>query len=351
VIAGLAAASLVNRLGSGRVTAAAAIASGAILVTPGLAGSWPAFALAVFALGALDSVMDVAMNAHALRVQRALGRSTIQAMHGWWSVGAIAGGASGVVLGAAGVPPIAHLAGVGLVLAATAAVAQRDLLPGRDHGASGATQVRGVAAGPPRGASARILARPAIAAITALGTFVVLAAIVEDAPTSWSGVHLREDLGVPPGLAGSAYVASMIAMTLARLAGDRLVDRVGVVTLVRAGGLLSASALALGLLVDQPLAIVLAFAAVGIGAAPAYPAAFSAAEHVPGRSPAAGVAAVSLIGRFGFLLAPLLVGAVAEAISLRAGLLVPVIAALLVAATAGVLGARPAVRGPERAAA
>jgi fucose permease len=165
--------------------------------------------------------------------------------------------------------------------------------------------------------------------------------MVEDAPASWAGVHLREDLGVPAGLAGSAYVACMLAMALSRLAGDRLVDRVGAVALVRVSALLSAAALALGLVLDHPIGIVLAFAALGVGAAPAFPAAFQAAEHVPGRSPAAGVAAVSIIGRLGFLAAPLIVGAVAEAVSLRAGLLVPVFASLLVAGTAGVLRPRP----------
>jgi fucose permease len=310
-------------------------------VTPALAGSWPAFALAVFALGALDSLMDVAMNAHALRVQRALGRSTIQAMHGWWSVGAIAGGAGGVVLGALGITPVVHLASAGLGVVLLALVVRRALLPGRDT----REPVRPRAAGPAHG----VRAGSGIWAVAGLGVFVVLAAIVEDAPTSWSGVHLREDLGVQAGLAGSAYVASMLAMTLTRLAGDRLVDRFGAVALVRAGGVLSAAALGLGLLVDQPLAIVVAFAAVGIGAAPAYPAAFSAAEHVPGRSPAAGIAAVSLIGRFGFLVAPLIVGAVAEAASLRVGLFVPVIAALLVAATAGVLRGRDPAPVVERA--
>jgi MFS family permease len=334
VIAGIAAAWLINRFGSGRVTVSAAIASAAILLTPALAGSLPAFALAVFALGALDSLMDVAMNAHALRVQRALGRSTLHAMHAWWSIGAITGGATGVALGASGVPPTVHLAAVGLALALVAGVAQRGLLPGPDTPPTGAVSIDR-----PR----RPTAGPALAAIAGLGAFVVLAAIVEDAPTSWSGIHLREDLGVPAGLAGSAYVASMLAMTLTRLAGDRLVDRVGAVALVRAGGLLSAAALGLGLLIDQPLAIVLAFAAVGVGAAPAYPAAFQAAEHIPGRSAAAGVAAVSLIGRFGFLLAPLVVGAVAEAASLRTALLVPVVASLLVAASAGVVRGRRTV--------
>jgi MFS family permease len=328
LLAGLAAAWLIARLGSARVTVVSAVVSGLLLATPALADAWLPFAAAVLLIGGLDSTMDVAMNAHGLRVQRALGRSVLQGMHAWWSIGAVLGGAIGALVASLGVAPAAHLLAAGIVLALIALAAGVRLLSGPDPTAVTPT------------AAAR---RPLLAAgrgVALVGAFVVFAAIVEDAPGSWSGVHLREDLAVVPGFAGAAYVAFMVAMTAARLVGDRVVDRFGAATVVRGGGLLAAIALGIGLAVDTPASVVIAFAILGVGAAPAFPAAFTAAERLPGLSPGAGVAAVSLIGRSGFLLAPILVGLIADAASLRAALVVTVAASLAVVATAVVLRPR-----------
>lgn len=328
LLAGLGAAWLIARIGSAGVTVASAVVSGLFLAAPALADSWLPFAAAVLLIGGLDSTMDVAMNAHGLRVQRALGRSVLQGMHAWWSIGAVLGGATGALAASLGVEPGAHLLAAGLVLALIALAAGLRLLPGSD---------------PTAVSPAAATRRPLLAAgrgVAVVGAFVVFAAMVEDAPGSWSGVLLREDLGVVPGFAGAAYVAFMVAMTAARLVGDRVVDRFGAAAVVRAGGLASALALGIGLAVDTPAAVIVAFAVLGVGAAPAFPAAFTAAERLPGLSPGAGVAAVSLIGRSGFLLAPIVVGLVADAASLRSALLVTVGAALAVVATSAVLRPR-----------
>lgn len=328
LLAGLAVAWLFGRIGSARVTVGSAALSGLLIATTAMADSWLLFTAAVLLIGGLDSTTDVGMNAHGLRVQRELGRSVLQAMHAWWSIGAVLGGAIGALVAAAGITPVAHLLTAGAVLAAFALAAGRLLLPGPDP--------MGVA---PAGPARRVILA-AGRGVALVGSLVVFAAVVEDAPGSWSGVHLREDLGVAPGLASAAYVAFMVAMTVARLVGDRAIDRFGPRSVVRAGALASAIALAIGLLVDTPASIVVAFAIMGVGAAPAFPAAFTAAERLPGLSPGAGVAAVSLIGRSGFLLAPIVVGLIADAASLRGALGVTVAASVAVAVLALVLRPR-----------
>ena len=50
------------------------------------------FALGVVLMMSTDSVTDIAMNAHGLRVQQRYGRSILNGFHAWWSVGAVAGG-------------------------------------------------------------------------------------------------------------------------------------------------------------------------------------------------------------------------------------------------------------------
>src|SRR4249920_2568861 len=70
LVAGLFAAPLIQRFGSGRVASAGIVALALALVFVGLAPSWAALAGVLFVAGAIDAVTDVAQNAHGLRVQR-----------------------------------------------------------------------------------------------------------------------------------------------------------------------------------------------------------------------------------------------------------------------------------------
>jgi fucose permease len=121
-------------------------------------------------------------------------------------------------------------------------------------------------------------------ALAVLCLLAVCAAFVEDAPASWSAIYLVEHTGAPIGAAGLAFTAYMAAMVLGRLVGDRVVARLGPVLVVRAGGLLVAGALTVGLLAGSTVAAVLAFAVVGLGAASLFPALFTAAGRCPGRA-------------------------------------------------------------------
>ncbi len=72
------------------------------------------------------------------------------------------------------------------------------------------------------------------------------------------------------------------------------------------------------------------------------PAAMHGADQLPGLRPGTGLTVVTWLMRVGFFGAPLLVGLVADAAGLRAGLLVVPLAGLLAVLLAGVLPRRPA---------
>jgi hypothetical protein len=82
------------------------------------------------------------------------------------------------------------------------------------------------------------------------------------------------------------------------------------------------------------------FAAAGLGVATLVPAAMHAADELPGLPVGVGLTVVSWVLRVGFLLSPPVVGLVADATSLRLGLLVVVVAGVATALCAGVLGGR-----------
>jgi MFS family permease len=335
LLSGTAAGAVIGRVGSGRTATVCGLGVGLFLPLVALAPSWWALASVFFLLGALDSVMDVSMNAHGLRVQRLYGRSIIKSFHAIWSSGAVAGGLTGAAAAGRAVPLSIHLTLVAAVIVSAALWASKRLLPGpedaerpADRAAQGGSLLTPTADRP--------LVHPAVPVLVALGLLLMLTAIIEDAPASWGALLLR-GVGAGATASGLAYTGFQAAMTLGRVAGDRVVDRWGEVTVVLTGGLLVALAVGGGLVVERPWALICGFALAGFGAAPLFPVAFHAAGNLPGLATGNGVAIVSWLARVGFLVAPPLIGALADRAGLRMGLVVVPMAGLGVAGLAGVL--------------
>ncbi|NHB85406.1 MFS transporter [Tessaracoccus sp. HDW20] len=104
LIAGLFTARLIRRYSSARVNVVTALLGLAMLSVYGNATVWPVFALGIFAMAGFDAISDISMNAHGLRVQSLYGRSIVNGLHGWWSVGAVSGGLLGSIAAQARVP-------------------------------------------------------------------------------------------------------------------------------------------------------------------------------------------------------------------------------------------------------
>lgn len=310
----------VERFGSRVVVMAAAAVMSLMLVLPALSWSWWSLLIALAVLGGADAVMDVAMNSQGVVVERHYGRSLMSGFHAAWSLGAVVGGLMGTAAAALVVPVAAHFALVGIVLTVVALVAGRHLV--RDETADTPPTTT---AGPHRR-----VPRPTIALVL-VSLLVLFAAFVEDVPQSWSAVYLSTELSAGPGLAGLAFVAFSAAMMVGRLIADRLIDRVGSTAVLVGGGVTVAAAFAVGLSAPSPIGMIAAFAVVGLGAAPVFPIAFSVAGRLPGVASGHGIASVALVSRVGFLVAPLLVGTVADIASFRIALLTVVVAGVAIA--------------------
>jgi len=327
LVTGPLAASLIRRFHSARV---AVWGSAGIAVFVWLAGVAPSpltFAGALFVAGGAEAVTDVAQNTHGLRVQRRYGRSIINSFHAVWSAGAILGGAMGAGAIALHIARGPHLAVSAVVSTAVCVIAYRFLLPGPDD-AGQATR-------------AQPAARPGVpvatyAALAALVAIAIAAATVEDAGSSWATLYMRE-LGAPGAIAVSGYIAAVGFQFIGRVVGDRLVDRFGQRAIARAGGVIATTGMGAALAFPSQPAVIGGFAAAGFGVATLIPAAMQRADELPGMRSGTGLTAVTWLMRVGFVFAPVIVGAIADAISLRAGLLMVPVAGLVVVALAGVL--------------
>ncbi|MDT5327164.1 MAG: hypothetical protein QOF25_4316, partial [Mycobacterium sp.] len=135
------------------------------------------------------------------------------------------------------------------------------------------------------------------------------------------------------------YIALVSFQFVGRLFGDRLVDRFGELAVASAGGLIAAAGMGAALAFPSVPATIAGFAAAGFGSATLIPAAMHGADRLPGLRPGTGLTIVTWLCRVGFLMSPIIVGVVADATSLRVGLLIVSVAGLAVVALAGVLSA------------
>lgn len=85
---------------------------------------------------------------------------------------------------------------------------------------------------------------------------------------------------------------------------------------------------------------IVGFAAAGFGSATLIPAAMHGADQIRWLRPGTGLTIVTCLCRVGFLMSPVIVGVVADATSLRVGLLMVPVVALVMVPLAGVLSGR-----------
>ncbi|SFO02148.1 Fucose permease [Geodermatophilus obscurus] len=312
----------VDRFGSARVTVVTGLGTAAAITLPGLAGDVVVLGAVLFLYGATFGVLDVAMNVGAVQVVRRSGRPLMPAFHAAFSLGGLAGAGTGALAAGTGVPPAVHLGLVGAACAAgVLAVAAR--LPADEP------EER------PAGPGSRSAWRHRD--VWVFGLIALFAAFSEGAMADWTALFLRDETGAGDGVAALGYAAFALSMTVARLAGEQLLSRLGRARTLAASGVVAAAGVLLAVLAAAPAAALTGFALAGLGLASAFPVAMQgAAEAVPGGR---GVSAVSVIGYGGFLAGPPLIGLLAEVVTLRW--------ALGVVALLGLLGAVVGARAPR----
>ncbi|WP_328844909.1 MFS transporter [Streptomyces sp. NBC_00258] len=296
-----------------------AIALAVCLAVLGVCRSLESLLVAAFVFGAAHGVLDVAVNAAAVRCQDAHGRPIMGRLHASFSLG----GLTGAVLASATAhtPHTVLFAGVAAIAATAAGAATRltrclaspGLEPVHDRVAPGLDERGG-------------LSRPRLWLLGALGAGTLLG---EGAAADWAAVHLH-DLGATAATSAVAYGVYSAAMAAGRLAGDRLTARFGAPAVVRAGAALAALGLATGLAGSTVVFALLGWAAFGLGLSVTIPSLITAAGIGGPRA----VATVAVTGYVGLLAGPALIGALATVTALPHALLLPALLAAAVAALA-----------------
>ncbi|KRG43163.1 MFS transporter [Stenotrophomonas panacihumi] len=309
-----AAGALAARQGCRKVMLASLAVMCATLPLLALAGSPLWLGAVLFVFGAGVGAMDCAMNLQAVAVERAAGRAMMSGFHAFYSIGGFCGAAVMTALLAVAVPPLWAAGGAVVALCGLAVFSvphwHRERI---DH------------EGP-------LLAWPH-GFVLFLGVLAFVVFLAEGSMLDWSAVFLSEVRGVEPSRAGAGYVVFALSMTLARLLGDGVVQRLGRQRAVLAGGLLASVGFALVTLVPAWWLSLCGYALVGIGCANIVPVLFSLAGNQRAMPETIAVPAMSTLGYAGVLAGPALIGFLAHASSLVFAFLCVAVALLGVAAS------------------
>lgn len=315
LVAGLAASWLISRLTSAKVASLGMLVVALALLGAGLARSWVALAVCLLVVGGTDSIVDVAQNAHGLRVQRRWGASIVTSFHASWSLGAVLGAAMGQAMAGAGVGLGTHMvltAAVLLVLS-TGPLLAGWFLPGHDRDDRDPDRIKELDDAPEvRSATSSRRSRPVtILVLIVVGLLCAASMFPEDVAMNWSSLLLSEQ-GAGAGHVGLGLVALQGTMIVGRLVGDRIIDAVGQRAVIAWGGALVTLGMSIALLVSSVPGTLLGKAISGAGCAVAVPVTYSAADDVEGLPPGLGLTIVSWLARLAGLLAPPVVGRLAD---------------------------------------
>jgi MFS family permease len=295
-----------GRHGSRPVVALSTYAVCGALAALALANGTVSLALLLGVYGATLGAQDVSMNSNGVSVETLRGRPIMSSFHALFSLGGMGGAFLGGQIARAGVSITLHFVAVACVAAAIGAFVLRTLLAPEAE---------------PRHGDAMHLGWPRRGAV-ALGVLAFCILVCEGAMADWVGIFLETDMGAGPATAAAGYGVFSGAMAVGRFCGDSVTEKVGAVRVVRYGASIAAAGLALSLVPAAPVSAVLAcYAAVGLGLAAIIPNVFGAGGRIPGMSHGAGIAAVTTMGFFGFLVGPPLIGWVAEWSTLRRALI------------------------------
>ncbi|MFC8276640.1 MFS transporter [Streptomyces sp. NPDC057271] len=269
------------------------------LILPSLAPNIYGLGAALFVYGATAGMSDVAMNALGVEVENRMGKSIMSSLHGMWSVGALLGSAAGTVAAHFDTDARLHHLVAALVLTML--------------GLFFCQGVPDLQSAPDDEAPPRFSLPPKSALI--IGAIGFCGVFAEGASLDWSAVYLKDELGSSAGVAAASTTAFALTMAIARLVGDRVVDRFGAVRTVRVGGVAATAGGLLVVLAPHAAVAMAGFGLIGLGVAVVVPLAFAAAGR-SGPNPSQAIAGVATITYTSGLIAPSAIGGIADATSL-----------------------------------
>jgi len=269
-------------------------------------------ALILFLFGAALGTLDVAMNVHGVEVEQIEKRSLMSNFHAQFSIGGLVGAALMTIFLSFGMPLLlSSIIASSITFFAMILTIKRLLI---------VNSVKQSKFMFPKGV------------VLLLAIFAAIIFLVEGAVVDWGALLILDLELTPIKSAGVGYILFSIAMVVARLLGDKIIDIIGEFKVLILGVITTIFGILTILLSTLPLFALCGFMLIGLGVANLVPIFFSAAGRQKIMPAEIAIASVTTTGYAGILLGPVLIGYVAEVttLSIAFSLLIPLVALTLI---------------------
>jgi MFS family permease len=288
---------LSTRYGSRRVIVVSGVGFSALLPSLAIASTPIALGACLFLFGGLLGALEVAMNVHAVEVEKGVDRPLMSGFHALYSVGGFLGAAFVTLLLTIGVNPLRAVSiASGLMIVTVAATWPLLLRTKAPPGGPSFALPHGV-----------VLVIAVLAAIS----FLAEAAILD-----WGALLISEKGLLDVKQAGVGYMLFAIAMTLGRFSGDAVVARIGDRPTLIWGGVIAIAGFVSLLVVPVAAVSLVGFTLIGLGAANIVPVLFRRGGSQTIMPHGLAIAAISAMGYAGLLVGPAAIGFAAKQVGL-----------------------------------
>jgi len=266
-----------------------------------------AIGLSLMGLGMAST--DVMMNVEAAAVEQSFERTLMPMFHAFFSLGTVAGAGVGIAMAAWGVGVAWHLWTAGLVVLAAGLVA---LAYVPVHDSAPADDAPALSRGERLRAMLAVWRDPRTYAI---GVIMLGMAFAEGSANDWLTIAVVDGHDETEATGAIALTVFSVAMTVFRMLGGPLVDRIGRVWTLRILSVTAGVGLILFILAPSTPVAFIGVALWGAGASLGFPLGMSAAADDPAKA-AASVSAAATIGYLAFLCGPPLLGWISHQIGI-----------------------------------
>ncbi|MGH3087048.1 MAG: MFS transporter [Rubrobacteraceae bacterium] len=273
-----------------------------------LVGSYAGLMAAFVVLYASSGLYDVGINAAAVDLERAMRRRVMAYFHAAFSAGGVLGAVCAGVLLSAGLDYRLVYLSVLVPLVAVVVVAAVTRFPSPE---------RPIESGSSKSGRYELFASGPLLLVAAIATLGLLS---EGEMEHWSGIYLRETLGLSALVGGSGVAVFYGAMAVGRLGAAWVIQKFGNWTILLVAGSLTAFGMTVSLATTEPFFVVAGFLFVGLALSSVVPIAFSMAGDLAPEKAGAAISVVTTLGYGGFLMGPVIVGGLAEVFGLRLAL-------------------------------
>lgn len=286
------------------------------------------FAFGLMVFGGSFGAAEVAINVEGAAVERELNKTVLPMMHGFYSLGTLAGAGVGMALTAFGTAASLHILLAALICILPILTGITFIPDGT--GKNSAEEQKSTEKGLPFYRDMQLML---------IGVVVLAMAFAEGSANDWLPLLMVDGHGFSPTSGSLIYAGFTLGMTVGRLTGGWFIDRYSRVAVVRASAMMGALGIALIIFVDVDWIAGVSVILWGAGASLGFPLTISAASDTGPDAPTR-VSVVATTGYLAFLVGPPLLGFLGEHYGLRSAMLV-VLALVIVAALVAKAVAKP----------